>query len=336
MKLKTSLVFGLLNTITILTAQNHIGVEFPAERTVNSNDNLMNINSDIVNPTNSWSILEYGLVLGQNSIGMPENKICCISTKQIKIIGDSVLDGKSYKKVYSNKPTQQLIYEGLIREIDQKVFFVFANKVIEELLYDFNVQDANQVTFFQPTTKSLRTLYVRVDSVSINGTAKKRIRLSDVPNETKYFIDTWIQGIGSLNGLLYAGSTLLGGGKSLLCLSQEESFIYQNPLLSKCSYSNDDLIIVGAALGFPAVTGLSENKYNDISFEIRADRLIVYSENEIITKIDIFNSEGINLYSAKYNSSRSETRLSFLTNGPYFAKIYRNNGRVDNFKFIKK
>lgn len=283
---------------------------------------------------NVWAVLEYGLILGQNDNGMPQNQICCVDTEQVVVEGDSVVNGKGYKKVFSNGQLDKLKFEGLIREENQKVFFIPENSFAESVLYDFSVQNGNRVQF---TDKggSAWSWYAQVDNVDINGAMKKRIQLSET-SESNFTLDTWIEGVGSLHGLLNVGMPPNGGGRQLLCVTEKENVIYQNTNFGECYYGSEDLKAVGDILGLPVITGLQSIQDNHISIAISKNGIIISANDKVLSQIEIFNMSGQKVYTIKATSNSIEINTDFWSRGVYFAKIKENDSQFYNFKFIKR
>jgi len=283
---------------------------------------------------NVWAVLEYGLILGQNDNGMPQNHICCVNTEQTVIEGDSVINGKGYKKVFSGGQMEKLKFEGLLREENQKVFFIPKNIFTESILYDFSVESGNRVQF---TDKGgiAWDWYAQVDNVEINGAMKKRIQLSET-SESNFIFDTWIEGVGSLHGLLNVGMPPNGGGRQLLCVSEKENIIYQNTNFGKCYYGSEDLKAVGDILGLPVITGLQSTQDNHISIEISKNGIIIFAKDKVLSQIEIFNMSGQKVYAIKTTSNPIVINTDFLSRGVYFAKIKEGDSQFYNFKFIKR
>jgi len=158
-------------------------------------------NNTIVNDNSSWAVLNGGVCID-----------CPVWTQYIYFEGDSVFNGKTYKKVFSCNDTlhKNIKYEGLIREQDEKTYFIPFNFETEYLLYDFSLEEG---MIFE--TQEIQ-LYVKVSFVNINGVQKKQIQLTSL-NDHNYICDTWIEGIGSLNSFFEPGISPPGVKRKLLC-----------------------------------------------------------------------------------------------------------------------
>jgi hypothetical protein len=197
--------------------------------------NAQTLNNNIVNDHNSWAILCYGFGY--------QGTICNVETEYVFFEGDIIINDKSYKQIYSctDKLHQNVVYKGLMREEDQKVYFFPVGKEKEYLIYDFSLKEGMSIDYEDYICSLPWTipLYVKsVDFIEINGEMKKRIQFGD-PNYD-WILDTWIEGIGSMNGILYPCYNLFsaGGFSSFLCYFQDDELIYKHPEYSGCYYDN--------------------------------------------------------------------------------------------------
>jgi len=287
---------------------------------------------------NTWTVLSFGFTYGADEYGMPVKQIWAVNTEQYVIIGDVVYNGITYKHVFKeDMSTGELTPTASIRQEGQKVYIL--GETTEEVMYDFSLENGDVTDL---ACGIWNNLYANVDYVNINGTNRKRIRLTpeygDNPNYDT--IDTWLEGVGSLHDFIYCGP-LEGGERYLLCMSQNDSIIYQQPPFQKCYYSggidSEDTHEVADLLGYQVLTGLEQTPNSDISVNISDDKIMVASSaNEILSGVEIFNISGQKVYSEKLNANQSEITINFLTVGVYFLKIEENNRYIKTFKFIKK
>jgi len=217
----------------------------------------------IVNDNSSWATLVYGL----GAYNVP----CCVETQYAFFDGDSIVADVTYKKVfsYNDKAHENIKYEGLIREHEKKTYFIPANSKKEYLLYDFSLEEGDTFEYIEPhiipESDYAMSLYVKqVDFIEINGVQLKRIQFtwSSVPDYGAVRA-TWIETIGSLDGLFYPGGMLAPGGKrALLCYSQNNELVYKNPTYSNCYYDNPDDIISEQTKTYLPLFGEYETSYN--------------------------------------------------------------------------
>jgi len=206
------------------------------------NDQKSN-DTTIVYHNNSWATLHYGL----GSWAIP----CNVSTQYVYFEGDSIFAGNSYKKVFScdDRPQKNLKYEGLIREQNKKTYFIPDNFEKEYLLYDFSLEEGMNFEYIEPQLipeyEFSVSLYVKkVDFVEINGIPLKQIQFTSPPPYDDIIDVSWIEKIGSLNGLFYpCGMLAPGADRELLCCYQNGELAYKNSTYPECYYDKAEEII---------------------------------------------------------------------------------------------
>lgn len=287
----------------------------------------------IVKTNSTWSVLEYGTILAGGSGEMPQQTICCIGTEEITIRNDSTYNEREYKKVFSNIGIKNK-FRGLIREEDQKIFFIRQNLLHEHLLYDFSIENGEMIAITDTGGTEI-SLYAVVDEIIVNEVIKKRIQLK-WSLEDESAVNTWIEGIGSMYGLLCNGLPKTGGGMKLLCVSQNGTPIYQNPLFAKCSYDDSDRQEIGSILGLPVHTGLNAINDSDFSIQVSDGEATIHSFGRMITQIEIFNISGQKVYFKRKLKNPNEIQLRFLNKGLHIIKLYDADNRSHHLKFIRK
>ena len=287
----------------------------------------------IVKTNSTWSVLEYGTILAGGSGEMPQQTICCIGTEEITIRNDSTYNEREYKKVFSNIGIKNK-FRGLIREEDQKIFFIRQNLLHEHLLYDFSIENGEMIAITDTGGTEI-SLYAVVDEIIVNEVIKKRIQLK-WSLEDESAVNTWIEGIGSMYGLLCNGLPKTGGGMKLLCVSQKGTLVYQNPLFPKCSYDDGDRQEIGSILGLPVHTGLSVINDAEFSAKVSNEKVTIHSSGRKITQIEIFNISGQKVYFKRKLKNPNEIQLRFLNKGLHIIKLYDADNRSHHLKFIRK
>ena len=177
----------------------------------------------------------------------------CI-TESLQINGDTLVDDIQYKKVMrmlsSQGPyhwpgnTEEHELYGLIREdLEGKVFYQPIDQDTVYLLYDFgmNVNDTVLMRYIQ-SPNPLADVVVRIDSISTQHIAGVERRVFYVSSRSAgayewYWTNTWIEGIGAIEGLLYScNCTDCGGGlfQELLCYHENGEVLYMNSGYEDC------------------------------------------------------------------------------------------------------
>jgi hypothetical protein len=145
-----------------------------------------------------------------------------IEEKQVLVSNDSL---KTWTKV------------GNIKEVEKKIYFRnLENK--QGLLYDFSMKQGDSIRTVNTSIykDSITFKVVKVDTLNYFGIDRKRFEVIDV---LTHMTDYWIEGIGSLEGLFRPQFSMVGGFTKLLCVQQNSTQIYQNPLKNTC-YIHDN------------------------------------------------------------------------------------------------
>ena len=162
-----------------------------------------------------------------------------IITTLWKISGDTIWQERDYWKMYRSIDSMQLDWSlyGLIREDSvHKVYFKFLADTSSRLLYDFNIKVGDSIYIPDELLES-PLIVISIDTILLNGIFRKRYLLRRGPSE-EISDDTWIEGIGSLLGII--NSPLAGAiGKiyALLCFYEGSELVYNNPDYDLCYYN---------------------------------------------------------------------------------------------------
>lgn len=239
------------------------------------------------------------------------------NNQTFQINNDTLINDVLYKSIFSTKdsvynPTQAE-YHSCVRESDGKWFFIPSWEEKEYLLYDFTKILGDTISINNPWTGGPSDLIVfSIDSLELADGYYKTIDVGiyDSPSGNPHIIDTWIEGIGSINGLFYSGFFYFDIGYQLLCFHYENNLIYLNSPDGSCGY---------------IMVGLNSNNWIE---EIRVkpnpvtDQLIIESQLELI--VEIYNISGRKLISTRVH----EIDVSYLINGLYILKIHDSNKRL--------
>jgi len=271
----------------------------------------------IVNEHSTWSVL--------GSIVAPNGKVW---TQYIYFDGDSIIASNSYKKVFScdDSLRKNVKYEGLIREKDKKTYFISANSETECLLYDFSLEKGMTFEYRDCLSQETQLLEVKnSDMVEINGVLKKRLQITYSPSSFyDYIIDTWIEEVGSLHGVLSPYRLNIDGViYTLLCYYQKNELIYKSPEYSECYYNN--------IVSVQEVTNTSNVK---IYPNPTSSQLTVTSYELYLQSYEIYDVFGKIVLQDKLQDNLT-INVELLTNGIYVLKIYDINKQVSIFKIIK-
>ena len=178
-----------------------------------------------------------------------------------KIEGDTLLDGVSYKVMYATRNENLTGWNlwGFLRETeDGQVFSRRPSASDEQLLYDFSMQVGDTIIMNGNGFYPDQMFVVETNEILIGGEPRKQIVL-EYPWGAQ---EIWIEGIGSLYGIIDSGSLFLTGGSTdLLCYYEDGDLIWQNttPGYNECYIVNtgqqNGLVVAPTTLTFdePAV-----------------------------------------------------------------------------------
>ncbi|MBO7493312.1 MAG: T9SS type A sorting domain-containing protein [Bacteroidales bacterium] len=180
-------------------------------------------------------------------------------TESFQLEGDTLVNDMHYNKVmrkissetlYWNGSTEEYSLYGLIREEPEgKVFYQPIDQDTTYLLYDFgmNVNDTAVMRWCQ-LPNPIADVTIRIDSIItkyIAGTDRRVYYVSSKsthdPVQEWLWRNTWIEGIGAAEGLLYSCfPTGSGGGPrfELLCYHEEGELLYLDPEYDTCVVDN--------------------------------------------------------------------------------------------------
>ena len=253
----------------------------------------------------------------------------CMPCKyQFRILGDTIINSIQYHKIYKQNDSLlnsvNLIYHGAIREQGGKIYFRHVYFSFERTLYDFtkNVGDTIKKLYhdLDPSDSSMFGIITSIDSILIDGNYRKKFALN--ANDP-----IWIEGIGSLHGLLYPITPAVTCSCiwDLVCFQQNDSVKYLNPKYSTC---------------FPVITGISNNTTVKNSFAVlpnpfstettlRADKLF---RDATLT---VYNSFGQQVKLIKNISGQTVTlHRDNLPSGLYFLQLTQDNKTYATDKLI--
>ena len=182
-----------------------------------------------------WNVLSHGY-LG------PDEPLYNAHTIIHSLKGDTIINDLVYQKLVGHlaiSPPTPNVYIGAMRFAeDKKVFVYYDNN--EYLLYDFNVQIGDTLNIFGGIeyyidNKTLPHIVVNIDTlddgrIKIISDAIIQEEINGIIHEEKRQ-KIWIEGIGSLDGIVYnTATTMYGSGKKVLLCA------YHN---NDCCYTTD-------------------------------------------------------------------------------------------------
>jgi len=245
-----------------------------------------------------------------------------IATEINVINGDSTVDMTVYQKLWTSfdsLATWQ--FQGLIREESNTVYFI-PPAGNEGVLYDFNLTTGDTAYVTNIFCSDVPIHIIDVDTVEYFGASRKRWHIG----ENGYVDEYWIEGIGSLNGLLYANYSycIVCPVWELLCYHENDTLKYIMPNETDC-YQNT--VGIGENKGETefSVSPNPVRKGHDISVETRSETYV----------ISVFNSAG-QLMKTIYPGK--DLKISIATNtlepGLYFIMLETDANKMRTKKIL--
>ena len=242
----------------------------------------------------------------------------CGGTLTHKLEGEETIGGTTYLKVWESTDSlnTEWIQKGDLREdtIAKQVFYAIAGQG-EGLLYDFSLQVGDSITIDNLFTGGLGGMFDcgEIDTVFLNGEPRKRFTF--YPHGSTYWVaDTWIEGIGSLRGLLYSGLAPAGGFTKLLCCSHNDTLQYIDSSFNNCYVSEF----------YPKITTLSiDTAYVDTYFEFQLQHSASFTDS--ISWVQIYSA----LPSLQLDEATGILHGIVTSSGSYLIGIAVRNNKLD-------
>lgn len=270
-------------------------------------------------------LISYISVNGQDYLPMlEENTVWSIMHEKHTLIGDTIINDLTYKKLYFHNFLEEftpdsLVYIAAMREdeTNEKVYFIWKGYEEEFLLYDFSLEVGNEFVVLSPMfwivgPEFQYDMWERTVEVSdvfyqnIAGKDRKTIKVGPFYNH-----EYWIEGLGSSKGLIYAGAS---GENSvgrdyplLLCIHVSDSLIYQQ----------DDPwgIHTDTCYDFPYlnIDEVSQYEYKLIAIPTLFRDSFVIQSDWPIENVTVYNLMGSAIFEFSSNDSFTQKEI-FTTN----------------------
>jgi hypothetical protein len=269
------------------------------------------------------------LARGQDYIPLlDENKVWSVAHEKHVLIGDTVINEITYHKLYFHNFLEELtpdslVYIAAMREdtINRKVYYIWKNFDSEKLLYDFALQvgdtfrtNPSFANYDGPHPYSSYTsqdyYVIGVTDSLFDGVSRRVIALSAYPSDNTTLRRDWfIEGVGSIFGVIYAGYEMIMDGYNpfLLCVHQNETLVHQVHELLFGQPVN------GCYLTPEVSVSEIDNRYNDLYiYPSVFDNTINIRSSEPITEVLISDINGRVVYQNKRSENASEITLNTL------------------------
>ena len=250
-----------------------------------------------------------------------------------RMTNDTSINGTQYKRVENTSDSLMNTWTlaGFMREEGQKVYFRKKNNDSDCLLYDFGCSVGDTLNL---DCSCLYNYKFRVDSMKylpVMEKSRKHIYLTYLINHSiNGSVETWIDGIGSTNGILNGGggnNCMIGFYERLLCCFKENRKIYN---VSGC-----DVCYIGIPNGNSKYEYPSSNSNLKLYPNPASD--YIYIETADISQevyIEILSPAGIIECTERIANCRERIDIGNLRRGIYIIRISDKDGYTYS-KFIK-
>ena len=237
---------------------------------------------------------------------------------------DTIIDGKSYKKLYSFTEREFDIETATfvcgIRENENKQVFVASyHNQAEFLLYDFSLTEGDSILAESNGEYDLYFNVTDVDTIDYNGVERRKITLQFY----NYAWVTWIEGIGNIEGLLmdwrsYTMAMDPMPNVRLRCYEHNEECLYSDFSFNESIYD----------CYTPLYTGLENNEFeNEVSVYPNPAKERLYINTSLpIKELTICNLLGQEIQKYNMTEKTFSIDISGLKEGVYFVKLSTEKG----------
>lgn len=244
--------------------------------------------------------------------------------------GDTIINSQQWFKLYSTSDSMflsNLLYRGLLREENNKVFYLDTLNQIDTL-YDFSVNVGDSVLFDLYGMYPEWLKVVNVDSILINGDYYRRLKFAEPTIQAfDELNEIWIEGIGSIHGPIFPYfpvkfSQEMPDSMLVTCTFSNSQQVWQHPSYPSC-YVN---IVLSAEQLVLNDFRIFPNPFTDR----------IYIENSRMEKYEltILNSLGQTIKQTQINNDNLTIDLAELKAGIYFLRI-DNQVNAKTMKIIK-
>ena len=261
---------------------------------------VANSQSWFISDSKVWSQVRYG-----STPGFP------YTSTYIKMNGDTTLNQTDYTKVYksASEGMQSWSLEGYIRETDTgTVYYQDKLQESESLLYDFGWQIGERIP-----SELYEDTYFYLDSIEVLpfGIFQDSLKHYYISTGGKYLEEVWIEGIGSLHGVLSNLDFVLWVGeyRELLCFTENDSLKYMNEAFNTCYFDN---------------TGEEDHPIQEVNIEYNENSIRVHlpSKNQGAFECRLFDLNGREMLGTIITKSMEfNIDISSLSCGVYIIQI---------------
>jgi hypothetical protein len=253
-------------------------------------------------------MLEENTVLTTKQYLYPEPVVTLLHTYEI--VDEVIVNGITYKRISFGN--------CLVREENGIVYKYNETLNTDEVFYDFTLEVGDTFTFPETCVLGGSDYYdtIEVSNVYFAVIANENRKVIDFQNEFGE-TETWIEGIGSLNGF-EPGGIYVDGYMTLICFTQNGNTHYFNGANS-CVLGIDDFYLDQIMVTPNPVTTTS---ILQIPAEAAVDQIKIYNFSGKLLMDETISEEFVTINRVDYSS------------GLYFYQVFSDNKLLKTDKFI--
>ena len=271
--------------------------------------------------------------------GLSEEVLELIYERYMLTGEDTIINEVKYKKIYLfheaefDKNKAECI--GGIREDENRLIYYIGSEIHdykplfywpdkEIILFDFSIEVGDTIDFSRGhyNIDHMSFLVVeKIDTIEIGGKLRKQFHFEK-------YLWTWIEGLGSKNGLLFFSGDLPTNGMNnyLICFEENRELLYMNSKYENC-WPSDNSVIEYDLL---SAINISPNPVTN-------DILLFDLKDKNIFNLIIYNSLGREIEShIIYKETEFKLNTENYRSGIYFYKAFDYSKKVYSGKFIVK
>ena len=271
----------------------------------------------------------YHKLVDTNKVWSTLGNACCppwiYDTYFIRFTDDTLINSINYKKIEISTDSTQTLwsdYGFIYEDSSKKVHYIQQNTQTPRVIYDFSGLPGDTITINFADTMVIHNC----DSVLFGTDYRKRYYLyySEMGFDSLY-CETWVEGVGSMCGILRSGTYgFTGWGTILFCFFENDSMLYHYYEFSGC-YLN--------------TVGISTQNKSEFSVLIYPNPVVDCSVLEINDlekndyEIEIYNSTGQMIIRNFTTNSKLLIEKKYFKSGLYLYRIIKDNRIVFSGKF---
>lgn len=271
----------------------------------------------------------YHKLVDTNKVWSTLGNACCppwiYDTYFIRFTDDTLINSINYKRIEISTDSTQTVWSdyGFIYEDSlKKVHYIQQSTQVPRVIYDFSGLPGDSITINISDTMVIH----HCDSVLFGTDYRKRYYLyySEMGFDSLY-CETWVEGVGSMCGILRSGTYgFTGWGTILLCFFENDSLLYHYYEFPGCYLST---------VGIPSQ---NENKFSILIYPnpvVDCSLLEIKAPGKTEYGIEIYNSTGQMIMKNFTANSKFLVEKKYFRSGLYFYRIINDNKIVYSGKF---